>query len=275
MLLLVGRRVVDREKGIETCDAFLCGITAHLLRLVKDNDWPVLGNDVDRLAASEVITLSIDNKAGLVLCPLLHVTGKGLGVDDHHLEAAFAREAVKELQVLAAVDKKAGFLAILLHEVVLHGLKALVDALADRDAGDDNDKLGPAVALVELKHGLDVDIGLSGASLHLDIELHPAELVHQLIALRDIAVMLDFSDISEEIHAGCYRLIGKALSSKGKLIFVSKVADIREPVMERLSLEDIHHGVNRVGLVLLYLECEFHPVSPLSPEGYSSLPHNC
>jgi hypothetical protein len=45
--------------------------------------------------------------------------------------------------------------------------------------------------------------------------------------------------------------------------------------MERLSLEDIHHGVNRVGLVLLYLECEFHPVSPLSPEGYSSLPHNC
>ena len=154
--------------------------------------------------------------------------------------------------------------------MILHGLKALVDALADRDAGDDNDKLGPAVALVELKHGLDVDIGLSGASLHLDIELHPAELVHQLIALCDIAVMLDFSDISEEIHAGCYRLIGKALSSKGKLISAPKVLDIREPVLERLSLEDIHHGINRVGLVLLYLECEFHPVSPLSPEGYCS-----
>src|ERR1039457_987608 len=49
--------------------------------------------------------------------------------------------------------------------------KSLVDAFTDGDAGHDDDELAPAVALVELEHGLDVAVCFASAGFHLDIEV--------------------------------------------------------------------------------------------------------
>ena len=38
------------------------------------------------------------------------------------------------------------------------------------------------------------------------------------------------------------------------------VADVANPVVEPLPLEDTHNGVNRIGLVLLYLEIKLHVI---------------
>jgi len=50
-------------------------------------------------------------------------------------------------------------------------IERLLHALTYSDRWNDDDELGPAVALVQLHDCLDVDIGLAGASLHLDVEI--------------------------------------------------------------------------------------------------------
>ena len=61
---------------------------------------------------------------------------------------------------------------VLLQKVIRSVLEGLGHALPDSDAGDHHDELAPAVALVQLEHRLDVTVGLAGARLHLDVEVH-------------------------------------------------------------------------------------------------------
>jgi hypothetical protein len=56
-----------------------------------------------------------------------------------------------------------------------HDLEGLQDAFADGDAGHHHDELAPAVFPVQLEHRLDVAVGLAGAGLHLDVEIHVAD----------------------------------------------------------------------------------------------------
>ena len=56
------------------------------------------------------------------------------------------------------------------HEMVFQHVEALVHALAYSDGRNNDDELVPAVAFVKLKHRLDVYVGLSGTSFHLDVK---------------------------------------------------------------------------------------------------------
>ena len=50
----------------------------------------------------------------------------------------------------------------------MRGLQGFVYALADGHRRHDDDKLAPAIALIQLVHRFDVGIGLACAGLHLD-----------------------------------------------------------------------------------------------------------
>ena len=47
------------------------------------------------------------------------------------------------------------------------GIDGVIDAFLDRHRGHDDDELGEAVTLVQLKDGPQIDIGLAGTGLHL------------------------------------------------------------------------------------------------------------
>ena len=80
-------------------------------------------------------------------------------------------------KVGAVVNEIAGFLAVEFHEMLLQHGEALIDAFADGDAGHHHDELRPAEAFVHLEHGLDIDVGLARARLHLHIQRAGTEAV--------------------------------------------------------------------------------------------------
>ena len=86
----------------------------------------------------------------------------------------------------------------MLHEMVHGDLKALFHALADGDGRHDHDELRPAVALVQLEHGLDVHIGLARARLHLHIQTAPPQVAHQRGGLLDVVLGLQCADILKQ-----------------------------------------------------------------------------
>ena len=59
-------------------------------------------------------------------------------------------------------------------------LKGLFHALTDRNRGNDHNKLAPAVLLVQLEHGFDVDIGFASAGFHLNVQTAAPHVVYQL-----------------------------------------------------------------------------------------------
>ena len=169
---LVRGRVVECEQRVEALQGGLCGGTFHLLGLVHDYDGMIGGNHVDGAAAGKLVALVIDDAALLAAAALLERGGKGLSVDDHHVQPGVAAELVKLLQVAAVIDEPAGFLAVILHEVFLKHVETLGHTLADGYAGHHNDEFAPAEAAVEFKHRFDIDIGLARTRFHLDVECH-------------------------------------------------------------------------------------------------------
>ena len=75
------------------------------------------------------------------------------------------------MRFFRVVDKEASLFLITLQEVICCYLKRLSDPFANGDAGHDDDELAPAVLLIELKHRLDVAVGLARTGFHLDVEI--------------------------------------------------------------------------------------------------------
>ena len=94
-----------------------------------------------------------------------------MGVNDHHADVVGLRKGVDVVEAAAVINEVASLLAVLLHEVIDGDVKTLLHALSDGDAWHHYDKLCPTILLVQLKHGLDIDVCLSGTCLHLHIKL--------------------------------------------------------------------------------------------------------
>ncbi|MNF87477.1 hypothetical protein D3C84_699450 [compost metagenome] len=75
------------------------------------------------------------------------------------------------VRFFGVVDKEACLLVIGLQEVISSDLKRLGNPFANGDAGHHDDELAPAILLVELKHRLDVAVGLARPCFHLDVEI--------------------------------------------------------------------------------------------------------
>ena len=130
---------------------------------------------------------------------LVHGGSKGLCIDDHNIDAGIAGERVQLVQVAAVVDKEPCFFAVAFHEMIGSDLEGLLYALTDGDARHDNDKLAPSISFVQLKHGFDVNIGLAGTSLHLNVQRTSAKRCYQLVRLMNIIFCLQCTDIPHQI----------------------------------------------------------------------------
>lgn len=202
VLHLVGGRIVEGEQGVEVlAQGLLRGLAAQLLGLVQDDDRTGGGDDVDGLPGPELVTFIVDYPVLLLELPV-GLNCEGLGVDDHDVDAGIAGEIIERLKVLRIVHEEADLLPVVLHEMVLGDLERLLHALTYCDAGDDHYELAPPVALVELEHRLDVDIGLPSAGLHLDIEGANAEAAVELGGAGDLIPVLDRVDVPEKVISG-------------------------------------------------------------------------
>src|SRR5699024_9335855 len=121
--------------------------------------------EVDRTPGLELVQLHID-AAGILAAGV-----ERLRVDDHGRDGGLGGKLFHLGQLGRVVDKVADLLAVFLGKVFLGDGEGFVDALADGDAGHHDDKLAPAVALVQLVHRFDVGIGFADAGLHLNGEV--------------------------------------------------------------------------------------------------------
>lgn len=69
------------------------------------------------------------------------------------------------------VDKETNLFAVFLCKMLLSHLEGFIYTLANRNARYNNDKLTPAIALVELEHCFDVGISFTDTSFHFDSQV--------------------------------------------------------------------------------------------------------
>ena len=190
MVLFVSGRIVQTEQRVKLLQAFLRGCSAHFLRLIQDNDRAVCFNYVDWSAAAEIIQLCADTSC-------IFTTGiECLNIDDHDVDISALAIVIDIRQILGVVNEETRLLAIILHEVLLHGFKALLDAFTDCNAWNYYDKLAPAIQLIQFKHGFDVNIGFTSTGFHFHIKrAYTQSSRFQRIGELNIIACLDTADI--------------------------------------------------------------------------------
>ena len=173
-------RIIDGEQRIEVFECLLRYVAPHFLRLVQDDNRSVCLDNVDRTTGCKLITLGIDDSRFLALAVLFERGCKRLRVDNHDVNTGARREAVELVEVCTVIDEESRLFAVVLHEVLRGDFKGLLYTLADSDGRNNYDKLAPTVTLVELKHGLDVNVGFTGTGFHFHVKRATTEIVHKL-----------------------------------------------------------------------------------------------
>lgn len=214
VMLCVGGRIVEREQRVEIFQRLLRYIAAHFLRLVQDDDRAVCFDNINRAAGAKFIPFGVDDTGFLALAILFQRGGKRLRVDNHHIDAGVGRKVVELVQVGAVVDEEARLFAVILHKMVGGDLKRLFHALTDCNGGNDHNKLTPAVFLVQLEHGFDIDIGFTGSGFHLNVQAAAPHVVYQLRGELDVVLALQRVDVLQKL------IIGKRHS----LVFITGIA---------------------------------------------------
>ena len=288
--LRVRRRIVQRKERGELRERLLRHrvLLSHLLRLIENEDRAVRRDHIDRTARAERIALRVDDARLLVpaapLNRLLLVQrgSKRLRVDDHHRETRIGRECIQLIQIRTVIDEEPGLLPIVLHEMLRRHLEGLLHALADRNARHHHDELAPAIAAVQLKHRLDIDIRLARPRLHLHIQRALAERCRECIRQMEIACALHTANIREhlllrQIHLLIAKTIVRLRREKGCIRIAllhgqqiplcrarPHITQIRCACSIRLPVEHADNRLHRIRLIRLHRKVKFHHSSPLS-----------
>ena len=213
-MLCVGGRIVEREQRVEIFQRLLRYIAAHFLRLIQDDDRAVCFDNINRAARAELITFRV-NDARLFAASVLFQRGcKRLCVDDHHIDAGIGGKVVELVQVGAVINEETRLFAVILHKMFGGDLKGFFHALTDRNGGNDHNKLAPAVFLVQLEHGFDVDIGFAGAGFHLNVQAATPHVVYQLRRELDVVLALQRVDVLQKLIIG----------QRHNLVFITGIA---------------------------------------------------
>ena len=258
IFFLVCSGIAQRKERLELFEAFLGLLALHTLRLVDDQNRIRLCNNIDGLAAAEGIKFFVNDALVLAGIERLHV-------DDHDVDRAVGCKAVYLRQAVRIVDKKADFLVVFACKMLLCGLERFIDAFADGDGRHDDDKLAPAVALVQLIHRFDIGIGLARAGLHFDreIDARPGQLVRgfQAVPALHRAQVVQQPPVCQLRHK---RLITEAdLGIIGAYLHarqIAKIAAIRHRAV-RLAAEHVADGIGGFRLKRLVLELQLHQIT--------------
>ena len=107
------------------------------------------------------------------------------------------------MELLRVVDERSCPLAVLIGKVIGCDLEGLSDTFTNGYAGNDDDELIPAIALIQFEHRFDVAVGLSCACLHLDIQVDRADLGgFEMCGLRKVLPMLHCLDVLQQLRGG-------------------------------------------------------------------------
>lgn len=112
--------------------------------------------------------------AQLVLCLVDDILRffKGVDVDNHNLNGGAGCKLAHIGELCRIVNEKAaGHIVVLVAKVFSGNFKGFIHALTNRHGRNNNNKLGKAVALVQLKDAFRVDISLAGTCFHLNAKL--------------------------------------------------------------------------------------------------------
>ena len=162
--LAVSCRVAQRAKGFEFSDCGLAKQRFHVLRFVHDDHWTCGPQVVDRTQAVEFVSILMNDTGVLV-------AAERLDAHHHDLHTGAGSKRLHLLSRRTAVDGRIERLGVEVLEVLGHESDAGNDALLDRSARHENHELAELVSLGQLEDGAQVDVGLSGAGLHLDVEV--------------------------------------------------------------------------------------------------------
>ena len=158
----MGCGVAECQQRAKLFQPFLRLFSFDRLRLVNNQNWVRLCNDLNRATGTEFVQLHVNTPR------ILTLGIERLRVDNHDIDGAVRCKAVNFRELGRIVDEEPDFLAVFLCEMILRHLKGLINALADGDARHDHDELAPTIVLVQLIHRLDVGIGLANARLHFN-----------------------------------------------------------------------------------------------------------
>ena len=151
----------------------------HALRLVHDQDRAGSPDQIDGLLPARLFAGAIHHvlrflaSGGLVRFLRLSLLLVSEFVDrahrhHHDLNLRAGRKVAHLAELRRIVNEEVEWRArVEPLEVLGRGLDGVIDAFLDRHRGHDDDELGEAVTLVQLKDSPQINIGLAGAGLHL------------------------------------------------------------------------------------------------------------
>jgi hypothetical protein len=160
----VGGRIAQYKQGLERADGLFRLVAAHVLRLVEDDHRP---RRLDPLVGPPL--------ARQLLGGLVEVVARlveGLLGDDHDHRRRAAGEVADPAELGAVVLLQCEVRdPVELDQVAADHLEGLLHPFEDRHRGHHDDELAQPVALEELEHRAEVDVGLARARLHLEGEV--------------------------------------------------------------------------------------------------------
>ena len=176
--LTVCSTIKQGEERVEKFDALSGRIafvrTQHTLRFVYNQDGARLGQDVNRLSRTELVTTREDDTGcditGTTFFVLIFVERdiKSLRVDYHGMDTIVRGKGINLGKLPRVVDEVLHAFAVLFGKMFRHTLKTLIHAFADGNVGHYDHKFRPTIAGVQLVHGFDVSISLTRTCFHLD-----------------------------------------------------------------------------------------------------------
>ena len=127
--------------------------------------------------------------------------------------------------------------------------KRFIYALSDCNGRNNDDKLGKAVTLMQLKNRLGVNLSLSGTSLHLHTEgkTRLAVIIENIVRHRQVVSSLNLVHILKQRCGGNVDLIPNAQVEQALLVH----RDFKGRGQLLLTFEQINDRIHRVGLKLL------------------------
>ena len=82
--------------------------------------------------------------------------------------------------------------------MILGYVETLLHSFAYGDAGHNDDKLCPTVTFVQLKHRLDIDVGLTSTGLHFYIELACSKALYHFTTKVDVVLCLNLMNVLQQ-----------------------------------------------------------------------------
>ena len=133
-------------------------------------------------------------------------------------------------------------------EMLLRDVDGFEHTLADRDARHDDDEFLEPINFVQFKNGAQIDVGLARSGLHLNGKFAPLKRRYFF----DVVLFLNRADIFEDVIVNKRETVSHAKLSLEKPANLQGLKSCRRRLHERLPVEHVDDGVDRV---LLILEC--------------------